>query len=646
MFHLIVQFNTKRARYFFLIYLGLTFVVKPTHIRKNSAIFSTFLVETSLLSYVLTKKLKYFISDNGTLMLDFDPLDFFLNPKNARQKQYDVLRDYYLNNLRQKEASTKHGYTLSTFQTLVRDFKNYKIIFFPPVKKGPKKHKMPDATRDKIIALRKKNHSIYEIKDFLKQDGFSWSLDSINRVLREDGFSKLPRRTQSELGLTKKQLLIPPIATQLDFDNLREYRFESQVGGIFYFIPYILKTDLYDLILNSSFPETSKLSKINSVFSLLALKLMGHERLSKIDAYSFDTGFGFFAGLNVPPKSSCSSTYSYCVDKNSTQLFLEDFISNMNTKYSQFYQGKTINLDFHSIPHYGEKSIMENNWVGSKHQSMKSASVFFAQDGESRMLLYENADISHEDASNEIMNFVNYWMRIKGIIDQTLVFDSKLTTYEKLEELDGIDVKFITLRRRGKNLIEEANNLSEAEWKKVDLKKEKRKYNKFKMYARDIVLPRTMLEVQQVIFKEHGRQQPTFLITNNFDVELETLALYYANRWLIENKLSEIIDFFNLNALSSPFMIRIYFDVALTVVADTLYKLLAQDLKRFENCTSKTIFSDFINCQCKGSLNDNDITVKMKKKKTTPLFKSNDVFQKSWDVPWLGNKRVHYDWMA
>ena len=93
-------------------------------------------------------------------------------------------------------------------------------------------------------------------------------------------------------------------------------------------------------------------------------------------------------------------------------------------------------------------------------------------------------------------------------------------------------------------------------------------------------------------------------------------------------------------------MIRIYFDVALTLVADTLYRLLAQDLKRFENCTPKTIFSDFINCQCKGILEDKDVTIKMKKKKTTPLFKSNDVFQKSWDVPWLGDKRVHYDWIA
>ena len=605
-----------------------------------------FLGETSILLYVLTKRFKYFISDNSTLMLYFNPFDFFLNPKTARQRQYDALRDYYINNLSQREASTKHEYTLSTFQTLVRDFKNCKIIFFPPVKKGPKKHKMLDVTRDKIIALRKKNQSIYEIKDFLKQDGFSWSLDSINRVLREDGFSKLPRRTQSELGLTKKQMLIPPIATQLDFDNLREYRFESQVGGIFYFIPYMLKTGLYDLVSNSSFPETSKLSKINSVFSLLALKLIGHERLSKINAYNFDTGFGFFAGLNVPLKSSSSSTYSYRVDKKSTQMFLEDFISNMNSNFSQFYQGETINLDFHSIPHYGEKSIMDNNWVGSKHQSMKSASTFFAQDGNSRMLLYENADIPHEDAADEIMNFVDYWLRVKGIIDQTLVFDSKLTTYEKLEELDGIDVKFITLRRRGKNLIRDAEQVPDEDWMSVDLKKPKRKHNKFKITEKEITLPRTSLNVRQLIFKDTGRQQPTFLITNNFDLSLETLALHYSNRWLIENKLSEIIDFFNLNALSSPFMIRIYFDVALTVVADTLYRLLAQDLKRFENCTPKTIFSDFINCQCKGILEGKDVTIKMKKKKTTPLFKSNDVFQKSWDVPWLGYKRVHYDWIA
>jgi len=579
-------------------------------------------------------------------MYDFDPLYFFLHPKSAQQRQYDALRDYYLNNLTQKETSKKYGYSLSTFQTLVRDFKNRKIIFFPPIKMGPKKKQMPETIREKIIKLRKGNHSIYEIRDILKRDGFSWSLDSISRILREDGFSKLPRRTMLECGLTKKKMLIPPIASQLNFEELSQYRFECPIGGIFYFIPYILKTDLYSQILDSSFPETSKLSKINSIFSILAMKLIGHERLSRIDEYNFDTGFGFFAGLNVPPKNQATSTYSYRVDQQTTQTFLENFISNMNSNFNQFYQGKTINLDFHAIPHYGDKSMMENNWVGSKHQSLKSALTFFAQDGESKMLIYENADIKRNDAPNEIMNFVDYWLRIKGIIDQTLVFDSKLTTYEKLEELDGINIKFITLRRRGKNLIDNADKIPDDDWHTVDLKKPKRKHNKFKIAESEIILQRTKLKVRQLIFKEHGREEPTFLITNNFEIPIETLALYYSNRWLIENKISEIVDFFNLNALSSPFMIRIYFDVALTVIADTFYKLLTQDLKRFEDCTPKTIFHDFINCSCKGIVQGNDVKINMKKKKTTPLFKSNELFQRSYEVPWWGNKICSYNWIA
>jgi len=579
-------------------------------------------------------------------MYNFDPLYFFLHPKSARQRQYDALRDYYLNDLSQKEASEKYGYSLSTFQTLVRDFKNRKIIFFPPIKMGPKKKQMPDTIREKIIKLRKGNHSIYEIKDILKREGYSWSLDSISRVLREDGFSKLPRRSMLECGLTKKKMFIPPTATQLNFEELTQYRFECQVGGIFYFIPYILRTNLHNQILESSFPETTKLSKINSIFSILALKLIGHERLSRIDEYNFDTGFGFFAGLNVPPKNQATSTYSYRVDQQATQTFLENFISNMNSNFNQFYQGKTVNLDFHAVPHYGEKSVMDNNWVGSKHQSLKSALTFLAQDGESKMLIYENADIKRDDAPNEIMNFVDYWLRIKGIIDQTLVFDSKLTTYEKLEELDEINIKFITLRRRGKKLIENAALIPDDDWHRVDLKKPKRKHNKFKISECEIVLPRTKLKVRQLIFKEHGREVPTFLVTNNFDIPIETLALYYSNRWLIENKISEIVDFFNLNALSSPFMIRIYFDLALTVIADTLYKLLAQDLKRFEDCTPKTIFHDFINCSCKGIVQGNDVKINMKKKKTTPLLKSNELFQRSYEIPWWGNKKCSYNWIA
>jgi transposase len=577
---------------------------------------------------------------------EFNPIEYFRNPKEPAQKRYEALRAYFLESLTQKEAAKRTGYSISTFQSLVSNFQNGKVEFFLKPQYGPNRRQASDFIHERIVSLRKSGHSVYEIKDVLSKEGFSTSIQTINRIIKDEGFAKLPRRTGEELGITKKNMLLPPISTAIDLDQIESYRFECQVGGIYYFIPYILQTGLYELISSAPFPETSKLSKINSIFSILALKLIGHERLSKISSYNHDTGFGFFAGLNVPPKTTATSTYSYMVDKETIQSFMKEFISQMRTKYSQYYQGDTINLDFHSIPHYGEKSEMDDNWVGAKHQRLKSALTLFAQDGESRHLLYANTDIDREDESNDIVNFVNYWTDVKGIIEQTLVFDSKLTTYDILEDLDTRNIKFITLRRRGKKLIEDANNIPEKDWIKVDLKKEKRKFNKFKMYESEITLPRTNFKVRQVIFKDHGRQVPTFLVTNNRDVELETLALHYANRWLIENKFSELVDFFNLNALSSPFMIRIYFDVVLTVVADTLYRLLAKDLKRFEDCTPKTIFADFINCRCIGEVVGDEIIIKMKKKATTPIFKSNDVFQKSYHVPWLGNKRLRFDWIS
>jgi hypothetical protein len=551
---------------------------------------------------------------------EFNPIEYFKNPKEPAQKRYEALRAYFLESLTQKEAAKRGGYSTSTFQSLVSNFLNGKVEFFVKPQYGPNRRQASDFIHERIISLRKSSHSVYEIKDILSKEEFSTSIQTINRIIKDEGFAKLPRRTGEELGITKKNMLLPPTSTAIDLDQIESFRFECQVGGIYYFIPYILQTGLYELISSAPFPETSKLSKINSIFSILALKLIGHERLSKISSYNHDTGFGFFAGLNVPPKTTATSTYSYMVDKETIQSFMKEFISQMRTTYSQYYQGDTINLDFHSIPHYGEKSEMDDNWVGAKHQRLKSALTLFAQDGESRHLLYANTDIDREDESNEIVNFVNYWTDVKGIIEQTLVFDSKLTTYDILEDLDTRKIKFITLRRRGKKLIEDANNIPEKDWIKVDLKKEKRKFNKFKMFESEITLPRTNFKVRQVIFKDHGRQVPTFLVTNNRDVELETLALHYANRWLIENKFSELVDFFNLNALSSPFMIRIYFDVVLTVIADTLYRLLAKDLKRFEDCTPKTIFADFINCRCIGEVVGDEIIIKMKKKATTPIF--------------------------
>ena len=240
-----------------------------------------------------------------------DPIEYFSNPKESAQKRYEALRAYFLESLTQKEAAERSGYSASTFQSLVSNFINGNIEFFLKPHHGPNQRQTSDFIQERIISLRKSNHSVYDIRDILSEEGFHTSIQTIDRIIKDEGFAKLPRRTKEELGLTKKNTLLPQISTAIDLEQLENHKFECQVGGIYYFIPYILQTGLYELISTVSFPETLKLSKINSIFSILALKLMGHERLSKISNYNHDAGFGFVYCLDL--WGSCFRTiYGQC----------------------------------------------------------------------------------------------------------------------------------------------------------------------------------------------------------------------------------------------------------------------------------------------------------------------------------------------
>ena len=573
---------------------------------------------------------------------------YFLEPATPDQKKYEALRAYYLeDDVTQNDIAERFGYSENTIQAIVRDFKQQKQQFFPGKKRGPKGRQMQDPIIDEMVTLRKKNLSTPDIYKILKEKSVKISISTIDRILKENGFSKLPRRTSYERGLTKKNTLIPPKTHQLDYSNLSKGNFDCDVPGIYLFVPYMLRLELDELIKKSSLPGTQQLSALNSVYSVLALKLVGEERLSHTDNYNFDEGFGFFAGLNVLPKPTAISTYSYNIDSEAIHSFMMDFVSNINSLDSEYYSGKTINLDFHTIPHHGEDPPLDDNWVASKRKRMKSALALLAQDGDSRMLNYANADINREDASDEILKFVDYWINIKGVIDETLVFDSKVTDYPILKQLDSDDIKFITLRRsRGKKMIEKAMAIPADDWEEVPLDIPKRKYPTPSVYEHEIPLKKHDLELRELIIKDNGREKPTFVITNNRDMTLEDIVTYYARRWRIENKISDLVKFFSLNALSSPIMIRIHFDVVMTMVADTLYKMLAQDLKRFEDCSPYNIFSKFVSTRGGVVVEGNDVTVNMRKRAHTPILKSNEMFKKSWEIPWFGNKSLSYKWVS
>ena len=65
------------------------------------------------------------------------------------------------------------------------------------------------------------------------------------------------------------------------------------------------------------------------------------------------------------------------------------------------------------------------------------------------MFCYANANLTRDEQAHEVIRFVEFWEDVTGQPPEWLYFDSKLTTYEELSELNRRNVFFVTIRRRG-----------------------------------------------------------------------------------------------------------------------------------------------------------------------------------------------------
>ncbi|MFH1728321.1 MAG: transposase [Pseudomonadota bacterium] len=402
-----------------------------------------------------------------------------------------------------------------------------------------------------------------------------------------------------------------------------------------------------DIVKKCKLPESSEIGSINACLSMLLLKLIGNKRLSHIGAFDKEIGLGTFASLNVLPKSTYMGTYSCRMSEADLMNLQEKILAQLKKQYPRFYDSEFINLDFHSIPHYGEESEMEKIWCGSRGKTLKGATSVFAQDSKSNAVLYTRADILRSEESNEVKKFVSFWKKIKKRkVNETLVFDCKFTSYGTLDELADDHVKFITLRKRNASLLESTQRIAKKKWQKAFVNIPKRKYKKVSIYEEKVLLAGCHNEFRQITIKDHGRKKPTYVITNNNKLSIKDILEVYAKRWRIENKLSELVAFFNLNALSSPIMIRIHFDILWTMIADTLYHIFAKDLRRFEKELAPTIFRKFIDMPGKVVYDGNKFIIKIRKRAHTPILLGVNKLQAPFKVPWLDNKTIEFNWTA
>lgn len=547
---------------------------------------------------------------------------FFLHPVQDWQRRYEALRASFVDRLPAKAVADRFEYTPGYVRLLRHLFRHGKFDFHEPVPEGKAARRRVSAdVRRSIREFREHGLSAGEISELLCEDGVELSVRTVERVLAEEGFKKLPRRTRLKLGLTVNRAQVPAVSTAVTAGEFDGQRFESAAAGVFLFAPFLAQLDIAKVVADSGLPGTKAIPAMSYFLSFLALKLLGNERYAHVGDHAFDAGLGVFTGLNVMPKCTAMSTYSYSLDEVHLTRLQSAFVKRASRL--GLYDGSIVNLDFHTVPHFGDESVLEKHWAGARGKAMKGALTLFAQDAESKLLLYTPADIRREEADDQILAFLSFWKKVRRGISPTLVFDSRFTTYENLSRLNAQNIKFITLRRRGAVLLREIDKLSP--WQRIHIPHDKRKFQNPEVYESHIMLRGYEGELRQAIVRGNGHEKPTFLISNDFERPIESLVGDYARRWRVENGIAEAVKFFHLNSLSSPILTKVHFDVVMTAIADTMYSMLAKKLRGFEDCDAPKLYRNFVRGKGMVAVNGETVTVTFPRRAHNPILRR---------VPW------------
>jgi transposase len=554
---------------------------------------------------------------------------FFLEPASPRQRQYEALRAYFVEGRPAPEVARAFGYSVGALHVLAHHFRRDPApAFFLTPRRGPQVQPKKAAARDLLIRLRKQNHSVYEISHQLKEQGAPLSPTAVREVLKAEGFAPLPRRADDERPQYPRAT-IEALADVRQF-TLLPRRFTTACGGLFLFVPDLVRLDVGSLAQRAGLPGSRLIPAAHALRASLALKLWSLERKSHVMALVADEGLGLFAGLNAFPKKSFLSEYSSRIDHAKTLRLLAGWQA--QTAGEALFPGESFNLDFHSVPYYGADPLVERHYVSMRSRRQPSVLAFLAQDAGSHAFCYANADLRKGEEAEEVFAFVNFWKRTHGGHPRHLVFDSKVTTYAGLARLDDLGIAFITLRRRSPKLLQEVVLLPRSAWRTVELDVPTRQYRTPRYYEQSVVLAGCKL--RQLFIQDLGHDEPTILLTNQRHATPKALITRYAQRMLIENALSDAVRFFHLDALSSAVGLKVDFDMALLVLASGLYRRLAQRMRGYADAQARQIFRDLIDLPATITVSEKEVEVSFHRRAHLPILIASGLLDQPVTVPW------------
>ena len=565
---------------------------------------------------------------------------FFLSPQEPLHRQYEALRAFFIEEIPSAEAAQRFGYSPGSFRVLCHQFRHdpeKRSVFFRPLPRGARPAPARDPVRELVVAMRKRNLSVYDIQRELAETDRRISINALTVLLREEGFARLPRRRDEERPTAiKAETAEVADVRRLD---LSPRSFRTAAAGLFLFVPLLEGIDLKRVVEAGPLPGSKMIPAEQAVRSLLALKLLGTERKSHVMDLVFDPAIALFAGLNVVPKRSYLAAYSSRMDHRANLRLMDAWFDEVEG--AGLPHGTSLDLDFHTVPANTATEPLEKHYVSSRSRRQQGILVFLARDAEQRVFRYASAGIPKAGQSDEILRFIEFWKRHTGQLPAELIFDSQLTTHKNLSKLNQQDIGFITLRRRSRKMLAEIYSRPASAWQRITLDSLTRIYRTPRVLDEMVALDGYDGLLRQLTVIDLGHEEPTVLITNHLKLSPATLVTRYAQRMLIENNISESIQFFHMDALSSMVGLKVDFDLQLTLMAGSLYRLMARRIGReYERAQPKTIFRNLLDLSGKVEVQTENVVVTLDKRAHNPFLVASGLADKPAPMPWCGNKKL------
>ena len=249
----------------------------------------------------------------------------FQLPDSPVHRRYEICRAYFYESAAADEIAKRFHLHSCSVRAIVRDFARDPDVnsLFTDTKPGPKASPKRDAICERACELRRRGATLANIRAVLGQDGFDVSESYLFRLLaarvrpwpRRDNIIRHRNRESTPTTIPSCRTLPTSGSWRLSTDGSSLQK--SPASSCFF--PCCWTSTCPRPSAMRSCPARSRSRRCSALLALLAPKLIGKRRISHICDLCNDEGAGLFAGLNVLPKTTYATDYSYKTERVMTQ---------------------------------------------------------------------------------------------------------------------------------------------------------------------------------------------------------------------------------------------------------------------------------------------------------------------------------------